>query len=277
MNRLKKFLFITCLLALSAVASAQTVQNVRVRQMGKTIEITYDLDEDAIVSLKGYSGTQELNVVHLHGEVGQVMAGTKHKIIWDVLEDYKEFIFDNVTFAISTKSLYSGNRTLIAAQYGVGAIPQHSGGLMLGQIYKYAGWYVDFRSNFNYEKPTDGLTCGEGGLVGEELPFYSGKRTQSHMMLTVGALVDLTGNHWRKSLLALYVGAGYGSRYSLWETTDGQLIQYQPTSYKGVAAKAGLIGSYKGITLSAGVASIAFKYMEVEVGLGYTINHKRKK
>ena len=180
-------------------------------------------------------------------------------------------------FSISTKSIYSGVRTLFIGQYGIGAIPQHSGGLMIGQIYKYAGWYVDFRSNFNYEKPTDGLTCGEGGFVNYDLPFYSGNRKQSHLLVSGGLLFNLTGNHWRTSMIALYVGAGYGSRYSLWETTDGQLIQYQPTSYKGVAAKAGLVGSYKGITLSAGVASIAFKYMEVEVGLGYTINHKRKK
>lgn len=98
MHRVKTYCFIICLLAFSAVSSAQNVQNMRVRQMGKTIEITYDLDVDAIVSVAAYAGDQALNVVHLHGEIGEVVAGSKHKIIWDVLEDYKEFIFGSVRF-----------------------------------------------------------------------------------------------------------------------------------------------------------------------------------
>lgn len=276
MHRIKTYWAIICLLALSAIASAQNVQNVVVRQVDSTIEITYDLDADAVVSVSAFSGYKTLKMEHLEGAIGEVTAG-KCTIIWNVLEDYDEFVFSNVSFTLSASPAKGGNRTIFAAQYGYGAIPQHSGGLMIGQMYRHAGWYASFRSNFSFEKPTNNLSCEEGGLVNGKLPIYSGNRKQSHMIATAGLLVDLTGNHWRKSMLALYLGAGYGRRYSLWETTREELIRYNPTYYQGVAAQAGIIGSIRGLTLSAGVATIGFKYLELEVGIGYTINHKSKK
>ena len=276
MHRIKTYWAIICLLALSAIASAQNVQNVVVRQVDSTIEITYDLDADAVVSVSAFSGYKTLKMEHLEGAIGEVTAG-KCTIIWNVLEDYDDFVFDNVSFTLSASPVKGGNRTIFAAQYGYGAIPQHSGGLMIGQMYRYAGWYASFRSNFSFKKPTYSVPCEEGGLVNGKLPIYSGNRKQSHMIATAGLMVDLTGNHWRKSMLALYLGAGYGWRYSLWETTRGELIRYNPTYYQGVAAQAGVIGSIRGLTLSAGVATIGFKYLELEVGIGYTINHKSKK
>ena len=277
MHSFKPYWIIICMLILSAIASAQNVQNVAVRQVDTTIEITYDLDADAVVSVSAFSGYKALKMEHLEGAIGEVTAGNKCKIIWNVLEDYNDFVFDNVCFTVSAAPAKGGNRTIFTAQYGYGAIPQHSGGLLIGQNYKYAGWYASFRSNFSFKQPTKNLSCDKGGLVNGMLPLYSGYRQQSHMLVTAGLLVDLTGNHWRKSMLALYFGAGYGWRYSLWETTRGQLIRYNPTYYHGVAAQAGVIGSIRGLTLSAGVATIGFNYLELEVGIGYTINHKSKK
>ena len=36
------------------------------------------------------------------------------------------------------------------------------------------------------------------------------------------------------------------------------------------------MGAVKGFTMNVGVSTIAFKYMEIEAGLGWTIPQKRK-
>ena len=71
------------------------------------------------------------------------------------------------------------------------------------------------------------------------------------------------------STLGVYVGGGYGKRELLAETTDGAWIKYAPTSHSGFAGNVGLFGSVAGVTLNVGVSTINFKYMDLEVGIGY--------
>ena len=54
-----------------------------------------------------------------------------------------------------------------------------------------------------------------------------------------------------------------------WETADGKWVTYAPTSYKGFAGDIGLMGSLYGVTLSLGVSTINFQYVELEVGVGF--------
>ena len=75
----------------------------------------------------------------------------------------------------------------------------------------------------------------------------------------------------KDNFLGLYVGAGYGSRERYWLHPDiDSWLKYLPNSYSGISANIGLIGSWHGVTIMAGVNTLAFKYVEVEIGLGYT-------
>ena len=75
----------------------------------------------------------------------------------------------------------------------------------------------------------------------------------------------------KDNFLGLYVGAGYGSRERYWLHPDiDSWLKYLPNSYSGISANIGLIGSRHGLTIMAGVNTLAFKYVEAEIGLGYT-------
>lgn len=302
-----RFSLLLSILLCSYYLSAQTVTNVRVQQEGDKIVITYDVDKAAYIGLDviygdelvtprrllSYAGEKEPRVVTLYGlgnnnshfvsgDVGRVKAGRNKRIVWDVLANSQEFVHEKVTFEVIPYSMYNGNKSFILAEYGYGFAPQHSAGITFGQCYGYTtiGWYVSVHTNLSL-KQDDGLSCGQGGYLEDGvLPFYSGNTKNNHIMANAGILLDFLSievwPNYKSNMLALYAGVGYGQRYQLWETTDHQWVTYQPTAYKGVSAECGLLASFKGFTLMAGVSTINFKYMEVEAGIGWTIFHKRK-
>ncbi|MBP5563532.1 MAG: hypothetical protein J6X51_05820 [Bacteroidales bacterium] len=293
---MKKLIYILiCLLCtIAASMSAHNATNVQVLQSGKNIVITYDLDEPSLVELRvtyedpgllemnqslylfQVNADGSINQFAVSGDVGQVNGGTGKRIVWNVLKDHEKFVFNNVQFFVEAHSLYTGVKTFILGEYGYSFNPQHSGGLMVGQVYKYAGWYLNARSCFSFAQPTDGLTSGAGGYVDGAMPFYTGQSKNCHYVFNAGVVWDMSFNHWDKSMIALYLGGGYGSRYSLWQTMENQWIKYGPTAYSGVSVQAGIIGAVKGFTMNVGVTTIAFKYMEIEAGIGWTIPQKRR-
>lgn len=161
-------------------------------------------------------------------------------------------------------------KTLIMGQVGYSFAPQLSYGAMIGQMYKGIGWYVSGRSNFNFA-PSASVTCDADGMVNGELPFYSGNTNITHYIATGGLMINFL--EWSSTnkfnTLGLHLGAGYGSREKQWQTIGGQWVKYGPTSHTGVAVNAGVFGSFSGVTLKAGASTIAFKYLEIEVGIGY--------
>ena len=164
--------------------------------------------------------------------------------------------------------------TFVVAEAGYAFAPQWSFGGMLGQMYNGLGWYVKGRSNFQFgHHATDGLVCEQGGLINGELPFYSGRTAAKEWLFNAGFVVDFLGKQrmqYKNNMIGLYVGAGYGMRELLWEKSNGDWVKYNPTSASGVSAGAGVIGSVAGVTLTAGVNTIQFKYLEIEFGIGYT-------
>ena len=161
-------------------------------------------------------------------------------------------------------------KTLIMGQVGYSVAPQLTYGAMIGQMYKGIGWYLSGRSNFQFNL-TSNQSCGLGGYVGGELPFYSGDVSTSHFAANAGFMINFL--EWsaknKFNTFGMYVGGGYGKRELYWGTADGQWIKYTPDSYQGVSANIGLFGSVYGVTLNVGVSTIAFKYMEIEAGIGY--------
>ena len=155
--------------------------------------------------------------------------------------------------------------TFILAEAGVALNPEWGVGLMFGQMYDGVGWYVKGRSNWNIPKKDQ-----YGGKL-----FNTTKETTSlEWIVDAGMVVDFLMKKEKKdkdNFLGLYVGAGYGSRERYWLHPDiDSWLKYLPNSYSGISANIGLIGSWHGVTIMAGVNTLAFKYVEVEIGLGYT-------
>ena len=155
-------------------------------------------------------------------------------------------------------------------EVGYTTTPQLSYGVMIGQMYKGIGWFVSGRSNFNFITPAD-VVCDATGSINGVVPFYTGKTSTMHFLVNGGLMVNFL--EWSSTnkfnTFGMYIGAGYGLREYQLETTHGVKVKYAPTSPNGVSGTVGLFGSIYGVTLNVGVSTIAFKNLEVEVGIGY--------
>ena len=157
--------------------------------------------------------------------------------------------------------------TLLLAEVGLAKNPEWGVGLMLGQMYNGVGWYLKGRSNFTFQSDVMGDIDSYNALP----DCKSGK--SSEWLLDAGLVFDFLAKKDKKSKrshFGMYVGAGYGARTRYLETFDYGWQKYLPNSYSGMSVDAGVIGSIHGFTLSAGVNTIGFKYMEIELGIGWT-------
>jgi hypothetical protein len=154
-------------------------------------------------------------------------------------------------------------KTLIMAEGGFH--PSHTSfGVMAGIVAKH-GAYVRFRSDFG--STSANLECDDTGALtsgGTGTPYYiEGSSAKSRLSITGGYLYRFI-----KPLYG-YIGGGYGQRTLAWETVEGEWVKNIDHSASGIAAEIGLIGQYKGMALSLGVQTINFKYMELNVGVGF--------
>ena len=161
-------------------------------------------------------------------------------------------------------------KTLVMGQLGYAVSPQLSYGAMIGQMYNGYGWYVSARSNFQFGHGAIGVSDA-AGLVDGVKPFYSGSTSSSYLAIHGGFMMNVLEKVAKNKFntLGVYVGGGYGKRELLAETTNGEWIKYAPTSYNGFGGNVGLFGSVAGVTLNVGVSTINFKYVELEVGVGF--------
>ena len=156
--------------------------------------------------------------------------------------------------------------TFILVEAGVALNPEWGVGLMFGQMYEGVGWYVKGRSNWNIPKKDQ---------YGEKLFNTTKETTSIEWIVDVGMVIDFLMKKEKKdkdNFIGLYVGAGYGSRERYWYNAGvNKWGKYYPNSYHGVSANIGVMGSIHGMTLMAGVNTLAFKYAEIEIGVGYTL------
>lgn len=269
-----------CILLFSALLlHAENASNIRVRQEGKSIIVTYDLSQKSVVRLLMASGSSEsyIELKAVSGDIGKgVYSGKDRQIVWKPLDEHKKFVAKNVRFKVETQSAYeyytqnAKIKTLVSGQLGYSVAPQLGYGAMIGQMYKGIGWYVSGRSNFQFNAPTE-LACDKQGYIDGERPFYSGETSTTHYVINGGFMINVlervTTNKF--NTFGFYVGAGYGRRELQWETTDGLWIKYAPTSHNGFSGNIGVFGSLYGVTLNVGVSTINFKYMEIEAGIGF--------
>lgn len=288
-----KILYLILLLTLPISVLAENATNVRVRQRNKDIIVTYDLTKTSNVRLLMAAGSSSYTPLEaVEGAVGnRIHAGNGLEIIWHPLEEKENFIADDVRFKVEALGSYeqyllpksrkgedlggkTNMETFVTADFAYGFAPQLSGGLMLGQTYNGVGWFISARSNFNFQSSGKYGQAQKGGSIAGILPFYSGKRQSSHFVANAGAVVDFIevgggSKRNRFNTFGLYAGLGYGWRRMLWETVDGDWVEYLPNSATGVSTNIGIIGSVYGLTLKAGINTIKFKYLDVEVGIGW--------
>lgn len=279
---MRKYILILILFICSLPIFAENASNVRVRQEGKNIVITYDLSRNSYVRVfvwTGYSyDSKYVELKALSGDVGKgVKAGANRKIVWRPLDEYESFKAQNVRFKVEAQSsfeLYAKewfSKTFIIGQLGYSATPQQSYGLMFGQVYWGIGWYINARSNFKFNQPAT-LSCDKNGCIDGVTPFYSGNTFVSHLIVNAGFMWDILDWDCRTKTrfegLGFYVGGGYGRRELQWEIVDGTWVKYAPTSHTGFSGNLGVFGSLLGITINLGVNTINFKYAELEAGIG---------
>ena len=279
---MRKYIILLFLLLSVIIAHAENATNVRVRQEGKNIVITYDLQKKSVVRLLMSSGynTSFRELQATSGDIGiGVSAGKNRQIVWEPLKENEKFVAKNVRFKVETKSSYDYYaephrkvKTLVSGQIAYSTTPQLSYGAMLGQMYVVGvGWYVKGRSTFHFNAPAE-WSCDENGSVNGEIPFYSGNKSVSHLVVNVGLLWDFLESRVSKNrfnTFGMYVGGGYGMRELQYETADGAWIKYAPTSYKGFSGNIGFFGSVYGVTLNVGLNTISRKYLELEAGIGF--------
>ena len=168
----------------------------------------------------------------------------------------KTVAVDNASEIVLKKTTF-WDHVLVMPSFGICPEEQQSWmsyGLMLGYVDRFGG-YLKFRSDF---KRITSINLREKRSSKECNSNYEKNRMQA----TGGVIMRFC------SWLYGYAGAGYGYADVWWEDYFGEWMRVTDLSAKGIAAEGGLIFKVGPVSLSAGVSTTAFKYSELEVGIG---------
>ena len=274
---MKKFHLLSILLVFTVLSSAQTVTNVTAVQVGKTIEIAYDLDKaaDITVYMSTSGGTTYRELRKVSGDVGKTV-GPGHKTAeWDVLEEVGELTGDNIVFMVRVNGNAEARwrkkqrqeaikampySTFFTVNVAYSPMPQWSYGFKIGQV-KVIGWYVSAMSNFHFK--------------GIYHPFKEGQNYGLSDCKTARLSVQagLAVRPWKP--MTLLFGVGYGYRTLTYKTTDNEWYSYPKRTYQGVDASFGFLFDIKGFALSAEAVTTNFKTIEAKVGVGFCLPNKK--
>ena len=144
-----------------------------------------------------------------------------------------------------------------------GGIPDGSAGLMLRVRADKVGGFVKgsltpSRLRESYSCFSDGRTA-DGGYI-----WTSGKEAHSRSSMAAGIL------YAPLSWLECYAGAGYGRRIVFWEDVSGDWASVSDLSPQGICTDAGIILTWRHMSVLAGVSAIRFRSPVLEIGLGVT-------
>lgn len=251
-------------LMLSAICQAQSITNVDANQEGKSIAVTYDLNEMADISLyvtqDGGRTKTLIPQAYLAGDAGKkVTPGSEKKILWRVLDQYpnQNFQGENMSFIVKGKP---SMRFFAMLNAGYSLDSGFNMGASVGQL-GFIGWYVKGMTTFAAPQNSE-FECDENGYVDGSLPAYSGNASKFKAYGIAGITVRMG------IPVYLNAGVGYGARVYEWETTDGRWVKNLPGSYSGLAIDAGLMTKVKNIVISAG-STLVGGNVDINVGVGY--------
>ena len=260
----KRILLIFVLFVNPIIGIAQSITNVDANQEGKSIAVTFDLNEMADISLyvtqDGGRTKTLIPQAYLAGDAGKkVTPGSEKKILWRVLDQYpnQNFQGENMSFIVKGKP---SMRFFVMLNAGYSIDSGFNTGFTIGQ-FGFIGWYAKTISTLAMPKPAD-FECDEKGYVDGILPAYSGKASKFKAYGVAGITVRMGAPVY------LNAGVGYGARVYEWETTDGRWVKNLPGSYSGLAIDAGLMTKVKNIVISAG-STLVSGNVDINVGVGY--------
>ena len=215
---------------------------------------------EVIMLVGGQKGRRiVLGASELKGDFGRITESGFKQVRYNVEKDKTYLAGKDIRFTLNVKSKNILDDEVIAMA-SVSVMPQLSYGLMLGYVKKFGG-YAKFRSDFHFGQAA--YECNKFGEIdGGGLLWADGQQRKTRLQATGGVLFRLT--KWCYP----YVGAGYGTRSVQWQDYEGQWAQVSDYSCKGIAAEAGVILKIGPVAVSAGYSSTAFKYSELELGIG---------
>jgi len=278
---MKKIIFITFLLTLSGISvSAQSSgQNnpmpgeviiddkVQVEHIGPIYSINYKIifgkgvrscTIELLLSSDGGKTFKKISETDTTGDTGYITSDGDKSISYDISDIRKDLNGKSIKFKVNITDKKVDEKKIFTQLYA-GVYPQMSYGAMFGMVRKF-GWYVKALSDFNF--PTAAYECDSAGNTGSGTIWATGKSAKSRIAITGGALFRAAD--WCYP----YVGAGYGTKGLYWEDIDGKWAKVTDSSCSGVAIDAGVIFNIGMFAFSVGVNNTAFKYTEIQVGLG---------
>ena len=135
-------------------------------------------------------------------------------------------------------------------------------GLTFGSVGK-TGWFASVITNLSFKFSAD-YECGNDFLVNGNYIDYDGTEYYTAFSLMGGFIYRLS------EPLALKVGAGYGIRNLMYETTSKKLVKNTDVSASGIDLSAGALYRIGRLAVSLDVVTASFKIFEASLGIGYT-------
>lgn len=195
----------------------------------------------------------------IKGDIGKIKTSGYKQIRYDISSQKDVLAGKDISFRLNvTRKDVLKTRYLIMAT--ASPIFPRSYGLTFGVVRRYGG-YVNIQSNFAFGKYA--FTSDQTGAKedGNYVWLTGNSRIQS-LKVTAGALFRA-----HKAVYP-YVGAGYGHIRCLTEDVSGDWGLIKEYSKIGLAAESGIVFRAGPVALSAGVGTIMFKTVSLDLGLG---------
>ena len=146
--------------------------------------------------------------------------------------------------------------------YCMGIVPNLSYGasLALSDHRTHWGGYVRFRSNFISSGSE--YSCLSDGSASSGTIWTSGRDRISITRISVG------GRKVFGKYFGLYLGTGWSRQTTLWEDISGKWAKVMDWSQDGVLLEGGAILDIGPVEIHAGVSGTAFRFTEMEIGIG---------
>jgi len=115
---MKKIFTITWILFAINFAYSQNVTNIETKQAGDNIEISYDLDKEANIEIfiSENGGRTFSKITKVTGDVGDPVYAGRKKIVWNVLEEYDNFLGNAIFKVTASPSLKAKQQAKEAKQ-----------------------------------------------------------------------------------------------------------------------------------------------------------------
>ena len=134
-------------------------------------------------------------------------------------------------------------------------------GLTYGSYKKY-GWFVSAMTNFDFNGFSSDFECNNDLMIGDYYPDYNGKEYHTNLSIMAGFIYKIA------EPLTLRIGAGYGVRNTVYETTNNQLVKNKDVSATGLDISLGAMYKVGKFVVSLDAVTTNFKVFEARLGLG---------